>query len=763
MKSIRYAMFLILCVALIIPILFFTADNENYYYYYTASQQQINSAKAYVRDQQLRFDVKRRSVATSDGSGVDNSTNGYNGYSNGTGVNLMLLAQAQTGYAKEYLEILVKGEKGELGKCKGVTAESLLGFIGTEVGYYSQSSCSLLKSYLPWSNELNGPIWNKAHGNIPAEAMTLSKFGRNEYNKLSASEKASVNQGRGPGRNVFQLDESYDGSTEYSKSNMNSYGTDNSRSFDIYYLPDAVYWEEQVATGIPKDAELPKKEYTENAERLTFCATNAHWLTAGASQKRHAYGVRTNTRAQDLLYMDKAKDDPSYAECYFAYSDILSKRKSSKEFMERANTIVDKYRSNPSDRSVLALCLVLDESDWFVLPGYLTSIGGSYTSNIKVLTAMYQALFDPNATESIVEQKYNAKTKTYAQAINIVNGKNISDNDVARVYGVTTGNNTSSFEKVLGPDGRRYSYYGVMFRVSNKTSKVYKNKYSDGSDPFIVTVLSGIINRTYVSASLFGSYYYALMLKFAGVDVDPTNPDTYMKSLGNDTFVPAGNSNSTQQSSGQASTGSGGNSNGYDLSWIDREFPGVTVRGLTDGTTGSKLRRKYLATLYNWVCTGKGLQYSQNRRTSEGYVDCSSLTMRSLDKADIYKCNGTVWNCDGIAHDGFFVNSCFEFVPAKSLDDLQAGDALAIHKTGNSRHVFVFVGLDRTKDRIVCFNAKSKSLGVKLEYYYVKASEIEKKLQSKRGISSPARNNEDLTACPNGNWYAFRPKAFKQS
>ena len=83
--------------------------------------------------------------------------------------------------------------------------------------------------------------------------------------------------------------------------------------------------------------------------------------------------------------------------------------------------------------------------------------------------------------------------------------------------------------------------WGAVYHVSKDRCEAYKNKYSDGSTPFLVQCYDIVMCGEAFGANVTGSYVYAYMLYEGGLaDVDPTNPDTYCGKLDKEnTFVPS--------------------------------------------------------------------------------------------------------------------------------------------------------------------------------------------------------------------------------
>lgn len=70
------------------------------------------------------------------------------------------------------------------------------------------------------------------------------------------------------------------------------------------------------------------------------------------------------------------------------------------------------------------------------------------------------------------------------------------------------------------------NYSGIMTNVIN------------GKTYYMVPESTG----HFIGEEVLGRYYYGAMLKYAGVDVDPTNPDTYMNSIPDGEWTPSGES-----------------------------------------------------------------------------------------------------------------------------------------------------------------------------------------------------------------------------
>lgn len=135
--------------------------------------------------------------------------------------------------------------------------------------------------------------------------------------------------------------------------------------------------------------------------------------------------------------------------------------------------------------------------------------------------------------------------KFQAIMLNVKNGGKISQ----KTYNyATTGPQRGKCQQML-------DIWGINSSVEDFLSPaIDSNLPAPGlSDGTISGMMSNIVNGKiyymipestghYVGEEALGPYYYGAMLKYAGVDVDPTNPSTYMNSLPEGEWKPSGNS-----------------------------------------------------------------------------------------------------------------------------------------------------------------------------------------------------------------------------
>ena len=220
----------------------------------------------------------------------------------------------------------------------------------------------------------------------------------------------------------------------------------------------------------------------------------------------------------------------------------------------------------------------------------------------------------------------------------------------------------SAYDDMSGMEGSDWNRCGSIFHVSQDRSSTYKNKYSNGDEPYIVSCYDAICAGHNVSTVIGGTYTYAYMLMLGGLtSVDPTNPSTYMETFEKeDTFVPSGN-----------------------IDWM--KAYNVNTEDLSED------RIKILTSAYNM--TKVGCIYMQDTGTMDGEfkkkyiptrIDCSGFVSKVLNNTgftNVYKRHTTM--------DIYAASNIFECISKK---DVKPGDMFCSNGTSNAHVVFYLSG-----------------------------------------------------------------------
>lgn len=434
--------------------------------------------------------------------GVSGNSTGVSGKST---LNLALISKLNEGYIKELLNTYASLTNGELTNYDyHVSVEALLGMQLVETGYYGASVGKIPKSYLPYDDQ--GVIWNRAYSTLSASEMTLANFGDIQWKKYSGDINALCSwagdhySGSTLVRSPFQIE-----SQLTIPANVENAGT--SGRVDQHLFANLLAWVDNQYNSMLRSNNIKAEELSQS--QLDCLASTAH--NRGASAARiMPYGITYDTSgslknkiSQEYNTTDK-----------FAYDIIAS---SFNNYMER-DSIGDMLKLlNPESPKWAAIAIACHDN-WF-----FTETLCDYTQkHIDQLYLAWSVLYpEENVTKEYCMNQVSARTASLPVAILRTNNTVVSTQDTLNVYGTT-----SDFSE------GNYNSRGYMFKVTQERSSKYANKYSDGSDPYIVASYEVLTAGHNFSCSVLGAYWYAYLLKLGGLtEVDPTNPDTYMNSL----------------------------------------------------------------------------------------------------------------------------------------------------------------------------------------------------------------------------------------
>lgn len=466
---------------------------------------------------------------------------------NGTGLNLMLINNIQTEcYVKEMLELYRDSYEGKISTSEyHVGVETLLGIQVNETGTYPGTV--LPKSYIPIKGtEIQ---WKKPYSDLPASAMTLRQINsnviKNNLNGAVTGPTARLDYyinginpdvSTAPGRdvNVFQVNHKSFGMFGgwVPKATIDGYKTDSSRVSDAMYLPDNLsYIDHEMSSiintyGIDSSVSSDYKamlysiNHNGGSGVLQYLAPFGVVIGRGSN---YIQGINDSTRAEykksfDLMYEDFNK-----------FSDVARKADLSDVVLQKTIGVIG-----------------LLESGWSINTTNTSYLFG--LSKSRWITA-YNMFFGGNNDWNTVRNYLNSKMQPIPLDNSIVN----------RVYGMdrnsVNGNN-----------------YTSLYKLHNATSNIYKS-----GDNRILQVLN-VVNIGHITSCMYGGYKtYANMLKYAGVDVDPANPETYMNKYQGE-WMPSG-----------------------DLFWLKEAVPSIDINSVPK-KVGEFLNfaKQFLGTPYVW-------------------------------------------------------------------------------------------------------------------------------------------------------------------
>lgn len=465
-------------------------DNIDYDYFLLLMQKH--------KVQEARYTIQKiyTGSTTSNSGGSSGSTSA----TDGSGLNLMLIDELQEGYVKEMLSMFKDSYNGTYDSAAfqyHLPVDALCGLQNAESGMYAGTS--LLQSYLPISN--GNVIWNQAYNGASASEMTLAKFDEGVKNKLGGAANTSFDTGA---VTVFQYDNWSSTSVKSSVSGATNGGR---ASADHYFLPDILNSNNNILNSLIKDTlKLGSKSQSDfENDWLSFMYAGAH-NRGSAGFTRYIMGfyfyssapfTLNNVSADEILEITNS--------CYGLVKDYKT------QYLSNASILSEDISSQTA--TYVAVNLAIHDPNWFISEqayGYLAS-------SASTCMDLYNKMFPNEAVGSTEAWLSLARDNisTYPEAIKAVTGTQITTADSQAAYQCTT--------------TPRCTYScGYIFGVMNKRSSIYDNKYTDGSQPYVVHCLDLICAREVVSASMFGGQVYARMLTYAGLNnVDRSNPNTY--------------------------------------------------------------------------------------------------------------------------------------------------------------------------------------------------------------------------------------------
>lgn len=454
-------------------------------------------------------------VKLSDINGDTTKKKSSNSVTNGTGVNLLLIDSLTEGYAKEMLTLFKKSANGELSNYQahvGITA--LCGIQSCETGWYSGSH--LLKSYLPYSN--GKVIWNEAYNGASAGDMTLSKFDNTVVSKIGVN---SITDGidSNYSQTVFQHD---NWSSSGEKSSMNGAGNSGRTEGDHYYLPDVLAANDKLLKSALDTTGLGSVDSSKlnDSFMASFYALSHGRGSDGVI--RFTFGLGYNQLSSD--YVDtSALSEAKLIETYSYFSEFGNDFKNTM----KASTFYNALGGTNNLRYVVC-CVAANTDGWFISSKAYNYCMNNSDTVINIWNCCYPN--DQISGSDQLSKKLQSSCMNLKDAIKSVNGVTVTDSDTSSVY-----NTTNAWDDSISYD------WGAVYHVSKDRCEAYKNKYSDGSTPFLVQCYDIVMCGEAFGANVTGSYVYAYMLYEGGLaDVDPTNPDTYCGKLDKEnTFVPS--------------------------------------------------------------------------------------------------------------------------------------------------------------------------------------------------------------------------------
>lgn len=596
-------------------------------------------------------------VYPEDGDGFsDENASGVVDGTGTSGLNMMLINNIKTeGYVKEMLTMYKKSAEGQIdSSSKQLGLSAILGIQVNETGTYSGLSgdTPIPKSYIP---VVNGEIqWKKSYAGVEAEAMTLSNINSNVISNLLPKNNFSaiggskldyyingINPsppGSGAGRdvNVFQVNFNsfgiHGGSTP--AANMNGWKTSDGRKSDPMYLPDNLsYMNNEVS-------QMVSSYNASDVDEELIALMYSIYHNGGP-------GVLLNHAGMGAYYESgKVKLEGYEADYITSFKELLE------DFKKFNEKVKPKLYSAPNSRVYATIGLVT--RGWTLTQNAFNFLYNNYSNSL--MTQAYN--------EITGESKSDAEVRSYLQSK--IGSLPFDESTCQSVYG-------------LGKSTLDGNQYGSLFIVRDRTSDAYK-----AGNNKVVQFLN-TINVGHVQCALYGGeYIYGSMLKYAGVGVDPTNPDTYTNSIPSTEWKPGGSGQTLKKT-------------------LEEHGLPTDIKGLTNNRT--KLL-DYACTLVGNVYTfgGDGRVYGEDPASDYAFIRQLKAQYSGMSKFDHIMPETT--------HKGMRSIDCSKFIqvvyketlgidlPRNSLAQVTASNTTRISPEerlpgdigGNSSHVVMYVG-----------------------------------------------------------------------
>ena len=532
--------------------IFFFKDSEDGAYFLILNNQKNRSSStgpigdlSSVGYQEETEGLDSGGLTEAPNTGTLNVISNFNSTS-GDGLNLLLINTIQTnGYVKELLTLLKNNQEGMYTDYKyNIPVELALGIMTNETGLIGDS---LPKTFIPFeASTVNDATtykfyWNTDYKGVPAAQMTLSAFDRGAFetiNRTMGKPATAIVVSNGAdyfginekGGNViytgpFQLNEN---ETDYwSKVNGATNAGRTKRDF-AFFIDDLAYmdryYDSRVLKVVGESAFLKMTQ----GERNAFYSLGHNRGNPYSAAFGWSYGATSSLGAAGAQF-DKTKYTgeqlAEYANAYYC---------TVKDYIDSQSNF-DISRVVPTDYNRWAgtFAALLSNKNW-----YITPLAYQAMQRSRVAKNAYAAMVCKKESEVDADYytQFEPNVKTLHDAIKEVTGKDLTNAELIATYGC---NGDYDAERSSKSEGLVHSYSGYgsnyengyIYQVTTEQSEAYKNKYADGTLPYVVHC-HDLINAGHVfSCAFVGEYLYAKLLKFAGVGVDPTKPETYKQSL----------------------------------------------------------------------------------------------------------------------------------------------------------------------------------------------------------------------------------------
>ena len=594
---------------------------------FTSLEDDYNSSKRKGSTEEKVFTSLKKSPENNSSLNPDNPNGTLNG------LNLMLINNIKTeGYVKEILT-LYKGSTENVLDDYGfqVPMEVKLGIQADETGLYDGTL--LPKSYLPTKNGI--VVWKESFDGIPAEQMTVENL--HPDNAISLVDRypdiygqMSYNVGISAFQGLYQNSPSGE-VNGFPPSKLNWLGSSTGRPARTYYQPDGMSYLNgrlnRFVNDYFNDAEIEK--FKQNIAMASITVPGTHNAGEAGFMVPLTYGYHWNndasfTSESGFMALESLYNDLNTS---YAKFPILAK---------------NYYGHGSRVLGAFLLC----EAGW-----NLTPVGYNWLEN-------YGNPSDLIASHVLGEGKTAADLMSYFKS------------------------KISSLPSEVSPSTYHWNNRedGWIFYNESSNPKGFMFKYdssktvtrTDGTTtPFLSVINNETLGQAY-SALFQGQYIYATALKYAGVDVDPTDPSTYLNSIPEGEWKPSG-----------------------DTAWMAPYIKDM-----------SQLNSKRIAVLneaYKWLgswYTWGGVPVPEK--------DANGEWIQGPDYGKGFDCSSYVQHCIKTALGIDVSRSTYSQIVNENLEDVseseaKPGDLIYYYYTGQSstEHVAIYLGKENGVDVIM--------------------------------------------------------------
>ena len=579
------------------------------------------------------------------------------------GLNYLLIAQMSEGYAKDYLQICKENEEGKLDTKKHkvyASTPAVLAVNVTETGFYSTGDGNTLPK-----------------SDIPQNKITSSSYGSGLYSLYKWGYKEHTNSGGNAFGGPFQYTPDggkYTGihteSIYHDKYNLKA--TPGGQG-DCYNVPDAICGlNDFLQTGLTGCDVTKTDSLTKESTSLLTAITH----NLGSSPLQFMYGIPYSVNSSKYLNKSNIKEQETIQSLNAISKDCL-------DSVERLNNDslawLSKHLTSPE--TWIASEIGLLSEGWYIDENMFEHIL-NYSQSVNIWNCYFPEQKVSNLSE--LRAKLKSKTKTLSELTGY------SEGECDAIYGTVGGSHAAA----MGSSFVSQKKYGTIMKVNGSSSTYVKKNAKQ------VYAFPGIAMSHAYTAIAFGDIIAAKMMKYAGVNIDPANPDTYLEKVKSE----GGSSNSNGASSSGTYTPTNSNfekelkSHGCDMSKLNDARLKVL-----------KTANKMQGSRYKW---GAGHAASVGV-TNSGY-DCSGFVYHSIVDSGISGTSAQKW-CSSFGRSGSFgpslnsTNAKIMYVKYKpgqwKFDDLKPGDILSV-----SGHVLLYVGVQNGK--MVTMEAMGKAYPV---------------------------------------------------